>query len=135
MSSEYQSSRVKMAQPLQIPTSDFSSVEIPKWYEDLYHVEYGRSREPMPKEPLAAVWHIVCCLWHGIVWFWLKVRTPPIPHLRPDWCANTQKRLWAWYRPKDSRDAQFDAIIEAREYEDWVAAAEKLDRAFKYDEW
>jgi len=123
-------------QMVQFPNPDYSIVKIPQWFLDRHEIEYGRSKEPMPANPLAAAWHVVCCLWWGVVWFWLKVR-PSVARRALEHHANTPKRLWKWCmsKPTKERARYFDAIGMARTYEDWMVEANVLDLSLRYDRW
>ena len=45
------------------------------------------------------------------------------------------KKLYAWWRQKSQRDLLLDAIGDARLFEEWEAAAYKLDEVLDYDMW
>jgi TAG lipase/lysophosphatidylethanolamine acyltransferase len=45
------------------------------------------------------------------------------------------KRIWAWFWQKSTRDLLLETIAEARQYEEWEAAAVELDRCLNYDMW
>jgi TAG lipase/lysophosphatidylethanolamine acyltransferase len=45
------------------------------------------------------------------------------------------KKLYAWWRQKSHRDLLLEAIGDARLFEEWEAAAYKLDEVLDYDMW
>jgi TAG lipase/lysophosphatidylethanolamine acyltransferase len=45
------------------------------------------------------------------------------------------KKLYALWRQKSQRDLLLDAIGDARLFEEWEAAAYKLDEVLDYDMW
>jgi TAG lipase/lysophosphatidylethanolamine acyltransferase len=45
------------------------------------------------------------------------------------------KKLYAWWMQKSQRDLLLDAIGDARLFEEWEAAAYKLDEVLDYDMW
>jgi hypothetical protein len=45
------------------------------------------------------------------------------------------KKLYAWWRQKSHRDLLLEAISDARLFEEWEAAAYKLDEVLDYDMW
>ncbi|KAF1831884.1 hypothetical protein BDW02DRAFT_600453 [Decorospora gaudefroyi] len=45
------------------------------------------------------------------------------------------KKLYAWWRQKSQRDLLLEAISDARLFEEWEAAAYKLDEVLDYDMW
>ena len=45
------------------------------------------------------------------------------------------KKLYAWWTQKSRRDLLLEAIAEARLFEEWEAAAFKLDECLDYDMW
>jgi hypothetical protein len=49
--------------------------------------------------------------------------------------ADMLKKLYAWWRQKNHRDLLLEAIGDARLFEEWEAAAYKLDEVLDYDMW
>lgn len=45
------------------------------------------------------------------------------------------KKLYAWWTQKSQRDLLLEAISNARLFEEWEAAAYKLDEVLDYDMW
>jgi TAG lipase/lysophosphatidylethanolamine acyltransferase len=45
------------------------------------------------------------------------------------------KKLYAWWTQKSQRDLLLEAIGDARLFEEWEAAAYKLDEVLDYDMW
>jgi TAG lipase/lysophosphatidylethanolamine acyltransferase len=45
------------------------------------------------------------------------------------------KKLYAWWRQKSQRDLLLESINDARLFEEWEAAAYKLDEVLDYDMW
>ena len=51
------------------------------------------------------------------------------------WNADMLKKLYAWWTQKSQRYLLLEAISDARLFEEWEAAAYKLDEVLDYDMW
>ncbi|CAN9107879.1 unnamed protein product [Alternaria alternata] len=68
-----------------------------------------------------ALWSFLLCFF-DVAFFWQRN-------------ADMLKKLYAWWVQKSQRDLLLEAIGDARLFEEWEAAAYKLDEVLDYDMW